>query len=73
MALELVLNGQPRIFAELEGSSTIARLIAVLELKSDRVAIELNGAIAARAVWAEIALNNGDRIELVHFVGGGGS
>jgi sulfur carrier protein len=71
MALELILNGQPRTFAELEISPTISSLITVLGLKADRVAIELNGAIAARAAWADTPLNDGDRIELVHFVGGG--
>jgi sulfur carrier protein len=73
MALELVLNGQPRAFAELEISSTIASLIAVLGLKADRVAIELNGTIAARSAWADTPLSDGDRVELVHFVGGGAS
>jgi sulfur carrier protein len=71
MALEIVLNGQVRVFAELESSSTIAKLIKALELKADRVAIELNGAIAPRTSWKEIQISSGDRIELVHFVGGG--
>jgi hypothetical protein len=33
--------------------------------------VELNGEIVARAVWAESLLNDGDRVEVVHFVGGG--
>ena len=73
MALEIVLNGQVRVFAELEGRSTITHLIEALELKADRVAIELNGAIAPRTQWAETQINIGDRLELVHFVGGGAS
>jgi thiamine biosynthesis protein ThiS len=71
MALEIVLNGQVRVFAELESRSTITQLIEALELKADRVAIELNGSIAPRASWAETEVIDSDRLELVHFVGGG--
>jgi sulfur carrier protein len=71
MALEIVLNGQIRVFAELESRSTITQLIEALELKADRVAIELNGSIAPRASWAETEVSTADRVELVHFVGGG--
>jgi sulfur carrier protein len=71
MALEIVLNGQVRVFAELESRSTVTKLIEALQLKADRVAIELNGSIAPRASWAETEVSNCDRVELVHFVGGG--
>jgi len=71
MALEIILNGQPRAFAELEAGATIVDLISALDVKSDRVAIEHNGEIASRAAWRQLPLVNGDRIELVHFVGGG--
>jgi thiamine biosynthesis protein ThiS len=42
-------------------------------MKSDRVAIELNREIAPRDRWAQIELNEGDQLEIVHFVGGGTS
>jgi sulfur carrier protein len=71
MALEIILNGHVRVFAEMENGSTIAQLLGALELKADRVAIELNGAITPRAAWAETMIASEDRIELVHFVGGG--
>jgi thiamine biosynthesis protein ThiS len=35
------------------------------------VAVELNREIAPRSTWAETKLNDGDRLEIVHFVGGG--
>lgn len=71
MALTLVLNGQTRSFDGLSEASSLEDLIGVLALKGDRVAVEHNGQIAARAGWGETALRNGDRLEVVHFVGGG--
>jgi sulfur carrier protein len=71
MALMVVINGQARDFQELAAGATVLDLLQVLGLKGDRVALELNGEIAARAAWAETALGEGDKVELVHFVGGG--
>lgn len=71
MALNLVLNGQPREFAELSSTATVAEVVAALALKADRVAVELNGEIAERRRWQETAVTSGDRLEVVHFVGGG--
>jgi sulfur carrier protein len=70
MALTIVLNGQARSFA-LEGSASIEGLVEELGLKSDRIAIEQNGEIVPRSSWPQAALREGDRLELVHFVGGG--
>jgi sulfur carrier protein len=42
-----------------------------LALKGDRVAVERNGEIAARTSWPAVMVADGDRIEVVHFVGGG--
>ena len=49
----------------------LAQLIEQLGMKGDRVAVELNREIVSRAQWAETNLNDGDRLEIVHFVGGG--
>ncbi len=46
-------------------------LITDLGLKGDRVAIEHNGNIVPRGDWANTGLEDGDRLEIVHFVGGG--
>jgi thiamine biosynthesis protein ThiS len=46
-------------------------LVKQLELAPERLAIELNLSILPRAKWAETELKSGDRLELVHFVGGG--
>jgi sulfur carrier protein len=71
MSLTLVLNGHSRTFASLTDPATLDQLIAELALKGDRVAVEHNGAIAPRASWPETTLKTGDRLEVVHFVGGG--
>jgi sulfur carrier protein len=65
--MNLVINGDERIFA----ASTLEALIAELGMKGDRVAVELNREIVPRASWSVTALKDGDRLEIVHFVGGG--
>jgi thiamine biosynthesis protein ThiS len=69
--MQVIINGQPREFADLSASATLADLVAALDLKGDRVAIEHNGSIVSRAGWADTAIHPGDKFEIVHFVGGG--
>jgi sulfur carrier protein len=69
--MNFVLNGQTREFEQLGPGANLQDLIAELGLKGDRVAIEHNGNIVPRAEWAEARLADGDRLEIVHFVGGG--
>jgi sulfur carrier protein len=71
MSLTLILNGQSRAFDALPQSASLEQLIGELGLKGDRVAVEHNGEIGPRTVWAETTVNAGDRLEVVHFVGGG--
>ena len=71
MSLSIVINGQSRTFAGLESPISLAALIAELGLKGDRVAVEHNGIIAQRASWQEVVVSSGDKLEVVHFVGGG--
>ena len=67
-ALSLTVNGETRrTFA-----ATIADLVTELELAPEKVAVERNGAIVPRSALAETALVDGDVLEIVHFVGGGG-
>jgi len=65
--MKLTINGQQQDSAP----STLAQLIEHLGMKQDRVAVELNHQIATRNRWAETLLHDGDRLEIVHFVGGG--
>jgi sulfur carrier protein len=71
MSLSVILNGQPRSFDSLGMSANLEQLVGELGLKGDRVAVELNGEIAPRARWVETIVKEGDRLEVVHFVGGG--
>jgi thiamine biosynthesis protein ThiS len=66
--MRLVINGDQKQFTSVQ---TLADLIAQLGMKADRVAVELNREIVARAQWTETLLNDGDKLEIVHFVGGG--
>ena len=71
MSLKLVINGQERTFGGLTAGASLAQVVQAMELKGDRIAAELNGEIAPRARWAEVSVATGDRLEVVHFVGGG--
>jgi thiamine biosynthesis protein ThiS len=66
--MRLIVNGEPR---EAPNSATLADLLASLEIDGRRVAVEHNREIAPRSRWSEIALQDGDRLEIVQFVGGG--
>ncbi len=66
--MNLTINGEPRQFSS---NLTVAALLAELGLKSDRVAVELNRDLLPRDRWDTTPLNDGDKLEIVHFVGGG--
>jgi len=51
--------------------STLAELITELDLPVARIAIELNREVVRRSDWDSTMLKDEDRIEIVHFVGGG--
>ena len=70
MSLSIYLNGEEKSF-DANSMSSIKDLLQTMHVKEDRVAIEVNGAIVRRSVWSETKLASGDRVELVHFVGGG--
>ncbi len=69
--MKLQINGEERDFADAPASFTLAALVEALGMKSDRVAVELNRDIVPRDRWPETALHEGDKLEVVHFVGGG--
>jgi sulfur carrier protein len=71
--MKLIINGKEGTFSAPsgDGSLTVAALVETLGMKADRVAVELNLDIVPRARWVETQLNEGDRLEVVHFVGGG--
>jgi thiamine biosynthesis protein ThiS len=66
--LNIIVNGNQTDIAE---GSVIDDLIVLLELNVQRLAVELNRRIIRRAEWDSTRLSEGDRVEIVHFVGGG--
>jgi thiamine biosynthesis protein ThiS len=66
--MQVRVNGEA---IELPAGCTVAALLERIHLQAARVAVERNQDIVPRAEWAASALNEGDRIEIVSFVGGG--
>ena len=66
--MQVIVNDEPR---DLSDGATIAELIAGLGLGARRVAVELNRDVVPRADHATRRLAAGDRVEIIHFVGGG--
>jgi thiamine biosynthesis protein ThiS len=66
--MQLVINGKP---VEIEQVRTIEDLVRARGLKTSLVAVEQNGTIVPRSEFAEREVSEGDKLEIVHFVGGG--
>ena len=66
--VEITLNGSQR---SVETSTSISVLVESLEMPERRLAVELNGIVVRKADWPKTLLKPDDRIEIVHFVGGG--
>ncbi len=66
--MRLTVNGEERTF---EAIADVAGLIRLLGLDPRKVAIERNLEIVPRSTFADARLSDGDRLEIVQFVGGG--
>jgi thiazole synthase len=66
--ITITVNGEDRNAA---AGSTILSLLETLGLNPARIAVERNREIVARSRYGDVALADGDRIEIVQFVGGG--
>jgi thiamine biosynthesis protein ThiS len=66
--MRVYVNGEVR---EVSGSPSLSELITQLELPATRIAVELNREVVRRNDWSGTMLNEDDRVEIVHFVGGG--
>jgi thiamine biosynthesis protein ThiS len=66
--MNVIINGERR---EIPDGMTVQKLIHYLELKEERIAVERNREILRRAEWDETLIQEGDTLEIVHFVGGG--
>ncbi len=66
--LRIQINGEPREVAE---ELSLSALVGVLKLKPEQIAIELNQTVVRRGQWEATTLQADDKVEIVHFVGGG--
>ncbi|MBQ0831720.1 sulfur carrier protein ThiS [Marinobacter sp.] len=66
--MQVQVNGEA---IELPAGATVAALVEKMALTGKRLAVEVNEDIVPRSQHAEFALNNGDRVEVVHAIGGG--
>ena len=66
--MEITLNGEKK---RIESEVTLDRLLDLFSLPRQRVAVEHNKEVVSRSAWADTTVSDGDRIEVVHFVGGG--
>ena len=66
--IEIIVNGEARA---VPAETRVSELVAQMGLQPERVALELNREILARSNWSATVLMAGDRLEIVHFVGGG--
>src|SRR5471032_1607308 len=68
MSLNITLNGEPR---SLDGGLTVRGLLLNLGLDPTKIAVERNLHIVPRSTYDQVAVSDGDRFEIVHFIGGG--
>lgn len=66
--MQIIVNGEAR---QIAAGTTVKHLLEELQIPQTRVAVEINLEIAPKATYAERTLQDGDKIEIVHFVGGG--
>lgn len=71
MAMRLVVNGSEKLVEAIAAGAPMTDFVATLGFRPDRVAVERNGEIVPRAEWGTCTLAEGDKLEVVHFVGGG--
>ncbi|MBI5207953.1 MAG: sulfur carrier protein ThiS [Candidatus Firestonebacteria bacterium] len=66
--IKVILNGENRI---INSNLTVSGLLKELELEARKVAIEVNLKVISKPAYDSTAINNADRIEIIHLVGGG--
>ena len=65
---KIQLNGSPY---EINTETNLNQLLNKLKIKKTKVAIEVNGTIGVKKKYLKVILNKGDKVEIVHFIGGG--
>ena len=65
---KIQLNGAPY---EINNGTNLNELLNKLKIKKNKVAVEVNGEIVEKNKYPNLILNKGDKVEIVHFIGGG--
>ena len=65
---KIQLNGKPY---EINTATNLNQLLNKLKIQKTKVAIEVNGIIVEKNKYLKVILNKGDKVEIVHFIGGG--
>ena len=71
MALNLSINGELRAVPDTANPALLETVLAALAVRKELVAIAVNDTIVPRGEWKQTLVSAGDKIEIVHFVGGG--
>ncbi|MBA2620591.1 MAG: sulfur carrier protein ThiS [Acidobacteria bacterium] len=66
--MKVFINGETK---EISGETNLNKLLEQFSLPLTRIAVELNKQVVRRADWETIKINEADKIEIIHFVGGG--
>ena len=66
--MQITINGEKR---QLESELSLRELLEKFDLPRERVAVELNRQVVRKKDWQNIRINDFDKIEVIHFVGGG--
>jgi len=68
MVMQIFLNGETK---EVSSEISLAELLTFFELPDKRIAVELNREVVRRADWKSTTIAANDKVEVIHFVGGG--
>jgi thiazole synthase len=66
--ITLVINGDEK---RVEEGQTLASLLESMEIVPNKVAVERNREIVPKSTYNDVMIENGDQLEIVHFIGGG--
>jgi sulfur carrier protein len=66
--MKVLINGETK---EISGELNLSELLKHFSLPQERIAIELNREVVRKKDWESIKVSDGDKLEVIHFVGGG--
>jgi thiamine biosynthesis protein ThiS len=66
--MKILINGERK---EIPAEINLSKLLESLNLPNERIAVELNKEVVRKKDWENILIKDADKIEIVHFVGGG--